>query len=280
VRIAFPASLGAALLFASPSLRAQSVDVTYLNGLVTIQCKEAPLSNVFERIEQATGIELTLEDEVKSKRLSANLAGLPVSMAVSRLLEGVGVNYIVMMDPYDWERVAKIFVGAGGGGPARSAGPVREPVVTEEPEETFEDVPPESFEEGMEGMEFGDAADPGLEMPEGMENPDEFGVVEDPEAFAPPGSSPLPEFLPPAQSFPRSNFTPGLPQRNQRTQGAQSGQSGLNQPQQFEQQDPANTPPATYPFTDPFGRPIPIPPGMNQQQQQQQRRQQQQQQQQ
>jgi len=280
VRNALIASLGAALLLASPSLWAQSVDVTYLNGLVTIQCKDAPLSNVFERIEGATGIELTLEDEVKSKRLTANLSGLPVSMAVSRLLEGVGVNYIVMMDAYDWERVAKIFVGAGGGGPARSAGPARGPVVPEEPEEAFEELPPESFEEGMEGMELGDAADPGLDMPpEDMANPDEFGVVEDPEAFAPPGSSPLPDFLPPAQSFPRSNFTPGLPQRNQRTQGAQ----GFNQPQQFQEQDPANTPPATYPFTDPFGRPIPIPPGMNQQQQQQQqqqRRQQQQQQQQ
>jgi hypothetical protein len=276
VRIASIASLGAALLLGAPSLWAQSVDVTYLNGLVTIQCKDAPLTNVFERIGQATGIELTLEDEVKSKRLTANLSGLPVSMAVSRLLEGVGVNYIVMMDPYDWESVAKIFVGAGGGGPARSAGPVRTPVVAEEPEESFDDVPPEAFEEGMEGMELGDAADPGLELPpEEMENPDEFGAVEDPGALAPPGSSPLPEYLPPAQSFPRSSFTPGLPQRNQRTQG------GFNQQQQAPEQDPANTPPpATYPFTDPFGRPIPIPPGMNQQQQPQQRRQQQQQQQQ
>ena len=179
--------------------------------------------------------------------------------------------------------MAKIFVGAGGGGPARSAGPVRGPVVAEQPEEAIEDVPPESFEEGMDAMEMGDATDPGLEAPpEEMANPDDFGGAEDPGAVAPPGSSPLPDYLPPAQSFPRSSFTPGLPQKNQRTQGGQSGQSGqsgLNQPQQFQEQDPANTPPATYPFTDPFGRPIPVPPGMNNQQQQpQQRRPQQQQQ--
>ena len=273
MRIGSIASLGAALLFASQASWAQSVEVTYLNGLVTIQCKDAALSSVFERIEQATGIELTLEDEVKSKRLTANLSGLPVSMAVSRLLEGVGVNYIVMMDPSDWERVAKIFVGAGGGGPARSAGPIRAPMAPQEPEEAFEDVP-ESFEEGMDGMDLGDAVDPGLDLPpEEMENPDEFGGVEDPEAVAPPGSSPLPDYLPPAQSFPRSSFTPGLPQGNQRSQG------GINQQQQLQEQDPGNTPPATYPFTDPFGRPIPVPPGMNQKQQQQKRRQQQQQQQ-
>jgi len=277
VRIGSIASLGAALLFLSQALWAQTVDVTYQNGLVSIQCAEAALSSVFERIEQAAGIELMLDDEVKSKRLSANLTGLPVSMAVSRLLEGAGVNYIVMMDPYDWGRVDKIFVGAGGGGPARAAGPVRGPAMPAEPEEEpFEDVPPESFEEGMDAMDMGDAVDPGIEAPpEDMQNPDEFGAVEDPEAFAPPGSSPLPDFLPPAQSFPRSNFTPGLPQRgNQRTQGGQSGQRGV-QGQQPQGQDPANVPPATMPFTDPFGRPIPVPPGMNQQQKRQQQQQQQ-----
>jgi len=272
VRIVSIASLGAALLLVSQAAWAQPVDVTYRNGLVTIQCKDAPLSSVFERIEQTTGIELTLEDDVKSKRLSANLIDLPVSMAVSRLLEGVGVNYIVMMDPFDWGRVDKIFVGAGGGGgTARAAGPARGPVMPEEPiEEAYEEVPPESFEDGMEAMDPGDAMDPGLEAPpEEMQNPEDFEGAEDPEAFAPPGSSPLPDFLPPAQSFPRSSFTPGLPQGNQRTQG------GMNQ-QQPQEQDPADTPPATFPFTDPFGRPIPVPPGMNQQQQKRQQQQQQQ----
>ena len=279
MRISPIVSLGAAFLFVAATSPAQPLEVTHLNGLVTIQCKDAPLSSVFERIEESTGIELTLEDEVKSKRLSANLVGLPVSMAVSRLLEGVGVNYIVMMDPLDWARVDKIFVGAGGGGPARSAGPARGPVepVLEEPmDEAYDEMPPESFEEGMEGMDagdMGDAVDPGLE---GIDSPDEFGAVDEGEFAPPPGSSPLPDFLPPTQSFPRSSFTPGLP--DQRTQGSQGGQVGMNPQAQPEEQDPANME-GTLPFTDPFGRPIPIPPGMNQQQlqqqQQQQRRQQQ-----
>lgn len=270
MRIVSIVSLGAALLFVSQVSEAQPVQVTHRTGLVTIQCKDAPLSSVFERIEAEAGIELTLEDEVKSKKLTANLVDVPVAMAVARLLEGVGVNYIVMMDPSDWGTVDKIFVGAGGGGPARAAGPVRGPVVPEEPaEEAFEEAPPESFEEGVEGMEPGGAMDPGIEAPpEDMPNPDEFGAGEDPGAGAPPGSSPLPDFLPPAQSFPKSSFTPGLPRTNQRTQGGTQ--------QQPQNQDPANTPPATFPFTDPFGRPIPIPPGMNQQQQQKRQQQQQQ----
>lgn len=276
MRIASIVSLGAALLFVSRTSPAQPVEVTHLNGLVTIQCKNAPLSSVFERIEEATGIELTLEDEVKSKRLTANLVGLPVAMAVARLLEGMGVNYIVMMDPSDWGRVDKIFVGAGGGGPARAAVPVRGSVPAEPVDEAFEEAPPESLEGGTDPGDMGDAVDPGLEAPpEDVQSPDESGAGQDQgDMAAPPGSSPLPDFLPPPQSFPRSSFTPGLPGGNQRTQ------SGTNQKpqQQQQQQDPANTPPATFPFMDPFGRPIPIPPEMNQQQKQQQKRQQQQQQ--
>ncbi len=168
MRIISFVSLGAAFLFVSRPSAAQPVEVTHLNGLITIQCKDAALSSVFERIEQATGIDLTLEDEVKSKKLSANLVGLPVSMAVSRLLEGVGVNYIVMMDPSDWGRVDKIFVGAGGGGARAAGGPVRTPMVPEEQpvDEAFDEVPPEDFEEGVDGMDpggMGDAMDPALE---------------------------------------------------------------------------------------------------------------------
>jgi hypothetical protein len=278
LRIASIVSFGAAFLLVSHPSPAQPVEVTYLNGLVTIQCDDAALSSVFERIEAATGIELTLEDEVKAKKLSANLVGLPVSMAVSRLLEGAGVNYIVMMDPSDWERVDKIFVGGGGGGSSRAAaGPVRGPTMAEEPEEVYEEPPPDSFEEEMDAMDpgdMGDAVDPGLEgAPEDMENPDEFGAGQDPSQFeAPPGSSPVQEFLPPAQQFPRSSFTPGLPRGNQRNPGT------MGQPQQLEEQDPAN-PGGMMPFTDPFGRPIPVPPGTNQGQQQPRRQQQQQQQQ-
>jgi hypothetical protein len=295
MRIASIVSLGAAFLFLSRPSTAQPVDVTYLNGLVSIRCKDAALSSVFEQIEAATGIELTLEDEVKSKRLTANLEGIPVALAVSRLLEGVGVNYIVMMDPGDWDRVDKIFVGGGGGGePSRAAGPVRAPVFEQPAEEAYEEEAPESYEDGtdmMEAGDMGDAVDPGLEAaPEDM-LPDEFGAGQDPsEMEAPPGSSPAQEFLPPTQQFPRSSFTPGLPRGNQRNNQSSFGQSGFGQSgfgqqpfgqqqQPFgQQQDPSN-PESMMPFTDPFGRPIPVPPGMNQPQQtQQQRRQQQQQQ--
>lgn len=229
------------------NLWAQPLSVSHRDGLVTIQCDNAPLSSVFEQLERQAGIELILEDAVKSKRLTASLVDVPVSMAVSRLLEGMGVNYAVMMDPRDWGQVDKVFVGAGGGGPARSMAPAR--AMPEPPEDDYDDF---GDPEAMGDLGFGV---PGDELQEELQQ--DFGEFPNP-----PGSSPVPSFLPPTPSYPRSNFTPGLP--NNRPPPRQQG--GTGSPGAT---SPANPPPATFPFMDPFGRPIPVPPDMNRQQQDQ-----------
>ena len=233
-----------------------AVSASYEGGLVSISCRNAPLESVFEKLEQVAGVELILEDAVKNKRLTANLENVPLAMAVQRLLEGNGVNYAVMMDPRDWGRVDKVFVGAGGGGPARSAPPPRRPPVNPDPG-------PDSINDGYD--DFNDMDEMDAEDFDDMS--DDF--VDDPNApadFAPPGSSAIPSYLPPQQSFPRSNFTPGLPRPE--APGAAPGAT---------QQQPNETPPppATMPFMDALGRPIPVPPDMNQQEQQRRRQQQQ-----
>ena len=162
-------------------------------------------------------------------------------MALQRLLEGNGVNYAVMMDPRDWGRVDKVYVGAGGGAPARRAAPPprRAPQPRPQPvEEDYDDYDDEldEFEDDVEEM-------------------DDEEMGDDQNAFPPPGSSPVPSYLPPQQNFPRSSFTPGAaPQQQQPLQP-----SGTNAP-----------PPATFPFLDAFGRPIPVPPNQQQRQNQQQ----------
>jgi hypothetical protein len=256
-------SLAVAVVLSSHSAAwAQPVSVTHRDGLLTIQCKDAPLSNIFGMIEKEAGVELVLEDEVKSKRLSANLTDVPVAMAVQRLLEGAGVNYIVMMDPSNWGRVGKIFVGAGGGGPARSAQAPRGPIAPEPPEEVYEDTA-----DTVDPLDAGNIPADAMENPQiDQQNQEEFGTPDNPDPGAqnPPGSSPIPDFFGQQQAFPRSNFTPGP---------ANANPFGTQQQQQPQQQNPQTAPPATFPFTDPFGRPIPVPPEMNQQQQQQQQQQ-------
>ena len=169
--------------------------VTFDAGLVSISCQNAPLSAVFDMLEEVTGIEFILEDAVKSTKLSADLTDVPLAMAVQRLLEGNGVNYAVMMDPRDWGRVDKVYVGAGGGAPARRAAPPprRAPQPRPQPvEEDYDDYDDEldEFEDDVEEM-------------------DDEEMGDDQNAFPPPGSSPVPSYLPPQQNFPRSSFTPG-----------------------------------------------------------------------
>ena len=232
-----------------------AVSASYEGGLVSISCRNAPLASVFEKLEEVAGLELILEDAVKNKRLTANLEGVPLAMAIQRLLEGNGVNFAVMMDPRDWGRVDKIYVGAGGGGPARSAPPPRRPLVRQ-PDPVDDGY--DDFDDMMdEDDDFEDMSDDLVDDPDNENGPADF---------APPGSSPVPSYLPPQQSFPRSNFTPGLP-----GSVAPGANAGTNQAQ------PNQTapPPATMPFMDALGRPIPVPPDMNQQEQR--RRQQQQQ---
>jgi len=263
---------GAATLWARSGAWAQPASVTHHDGLLTIECKDAPLSSVFGLIEKEAGVELVLEDEVKSKKLTASLDDLPVAVAVQRLLEGAGVNYIVMMDPSNWGRVGKIFVGAGGGGPARSVQARRGPVAVEPPEEVYEDTA-DAFDPADAGNVPGDGTENADIDP--SQNPEEFGAPDAANGGLqnPPGSSPVPDFFGKQQTFPKSNFTPGP---GVSPFGGQQQQPSMQPQPQQQQQNPSTAPPATFPFTDPFGRPIPIPPGMNQQQRQQQQQQQQQ----
>ena len=233
----FPLLFAAFFVLAPLSAGAQPVAVTFDAGLVSISCQNAPLSAVFDLLEEVTGIELILEDAVKSTKLSAHLTDIPLAMAVQRLLEGNGVNYAVMMDPRDWGRVDKVYVGARGGAPAQRAAPPPRRAPQPRPQPVEDDY---DYDDETDDYDYDDMDDmAGQEM-------------DDPNALPPPGSSPVPSYLPPQQSFPRSSFTPGLsPPQQQSLQP-----SSVNPP-----------PPATFPFLDALGRPIPVPPNQQQQQQ-------------
>ena len=242
----FPLLFAAFFVLAPLPLAAQPVTVTFDAGLVSISCQNAPLSAVFDVLEEVTGVELILEDAVKSTKLNANLTDVPLAMAVQRLLEGNGVNYAVMMDPRDWGRVDKVYVGAGGGAPARRAAPPPRRAPQPRPQPVEDDY--DDYDDEMDDF-----------FQDDMDDMDDNQMEDDENPFPTPGSSPVPSYLPPQQSFPRSSFTPGLAQQQQ--QPLQP--SGANPP-----------PPATFPFMDALGRPIPIPPNQQQQQQQRQKRQQ------
>jgi hypothetical protein len=182
--------------------------------------------------------------------LTAELEAQPVHLALERLLEGAGVNYAMSFDPQDWTRVTRIFIGKGGESPSASSAPqasssrrtVRRPPARRT-------APADDFEEDPDMMEdeFTDEDLPDeMDAEEGFEPPPEF------EEQAPPS------FGTQAPSYPRSPFTPGIESNPFNSPPPQQGQGGA-QPQ--EEEGPSDNPPAYYPFLDPFGRPIPVPPG-------------------
>ena len=262
----------AILAATAPNAHSQSTSVSYHGGLITIRCSNATLEQVFEQVKSETGLELFLEDPVKSKRLTADIEAQPVNQALERLLAGAGVNYAMMFDREDWTRVDKIFIGEGGGAVAssqpgqnpqnrRSARPPRR-----------RPTPPEQAED-----EYDDEPDEELDDPSDMDDVDDTGQMEGAEGdFQDEAPAPAadPGYLPPPPAFPRSSFTPGLessPFGTKTGGNKQQEQSGSGSP------STRPAPPAYYPFTDQFGRPIPVPTDPNASQQQEDQKQQEQQ---
>lgn len=254
------AILSLAVFCLAPALTgaAGNLTVSYNDGLITLICSDVPLDQVFEQIKATTGMELILEDAIKNTSLTANIDAQPLRLAIERLLAGSGVNYAMFFDRQDWQKVDKIYIGGGGGGPATPSRQAnsRPPARRQTARRPAPEVDPYA-EEDMTEEDFDaeEDADP-------ME--DEANLDTAPGAV-PDASS----FIPPAPSFPRSSFTPGL---ESSPFGANAqGQSGAATP--APNTGGTNTPPpAYYPFLDPLGRPIPVPPGATNPQQQQQQK--------
>ena len=225
----------AILAFTTPNAHSQSTSVFYHGGLITIRCSDATLEQVFEQIKSETGLELFLEDPVKSKRLTADIEAQPVNQALERLLVGAGVNYAMMFDREDWQRVDKIFVGEGGGAFASS-----QPAPNQRNTRRARRKP-QPVEQ-----------DEGLEDPSNINDYDDTGEGDGDFQDEAPAPAVDPGYLPPPPAFPRSSFTPGL---ESSPFGAQT----------------------YYPFTDQFGRPIPVSTDPNASQQQEDQKQQEQQ---
>jgi hypothetical protein len=222
------------------------LEVTFENDLLTVRCVETPLARVFEQIKSATGMELILEDEVKTKRLTAEIVSQPAHSAIERLLEGAGVNYAMSFDVQNWQRVSMVFIGTGGA-PVASSKPAAQPRATSRRRPVRRSSPAEDPDQDyVEDLDdFEDE-----ELPGEMQNDMIEGQPDQP-------IGPGPGTPPP--SYPRSRFTPGL----------ESSPFGQTTPQVPPATEPTpNQPPAYYPFLDPFGRPIPVP----QQQQEQQKK--------
>lgn len=260
MRILHLGPIAAAALLMAPSLKAS--EVQYQGGRMTIRCNNENLGQLFEQIKTATGMELILDGAVKNTRLTADISGEPLNLAIERLMEGSGLNYVMLMDRADWQRVAKMFITSGGSSGATAPGRAATPAplarralpreAEEEPDIAPEEAAPEDF--------AGDAGNEDATDDQGGENAPQ----------APPIAAPPPNYLPAPQNFPRSSFTPGFDKNpfggastTQPTPGYPNGANPYGGPpgsMTTPGASPNAPPPANFPFVDAFGRPIPVNP--------------------
>jgi hypothetical protein len=195
-----------------PALHGQPgrVDVEAANGRLTVHAKEAPLADVLDRIAGQTGTKILYQGPRPSPLVTVAMENLSELEALSRLLEGLGLNHVFQMDASGTKVEMLIVDEAFGSGPstARSRG--------QTPTRVFRRpmLPP-----GRVGEGGPDVVDPGEEAPEPDDGflgpgalPDAAGLPatatgETPEA----GSSEPPpaEVAPP--EFPGEASTPSAP---------------------------------------------------------------------
>jgi hypothetical protein len=210
---ALPLFLASALA-AAGSARAE-VDVQLKGGKVDLRATAAPLTEVLDRLSRATGMKVVQQGATPSMLLSLHLQDRTPAEAVFGVLEGLGLNYALVLDAAGQKIDTLVLAGAAGAKmattsvPAASAAPAPPPRYVPRPEAPPPGSGPDaSDDEGEEEMpvdEGEDASDEGDEAAEAAAAAAEAGGKG-------PGGPRGSVLQTPAQSvFPTSPFAPRAP---------------------------------------------------------------------
>ena len=111
----------AATLLAGSAAGAE-INIRVAEGRVDLSTNAAPVADVLERLSKQTGMKVVYEGSPPRQLVSVSLAGRTPAEAVVGLLEGLGLNYMLLGDP-SGARVQTLMMG--GAAPATpSARPV------------------------------------------------------------------------------------------------------------------------------------------------------------
>lgn len=161
---------------------------------VSVRAVSAPVAEILERLARTTGMRVVYDGPVPRQVLTATLEGYAPAAAVLSVLEGLGLNYALVMDPSGARVDQLLILGAAAPGPAspRSTPPVaRRGVPNPEPES------PEQLLEALQNEPESEESDP--------DELDELIAQPAPEQPPPGPAGPRPP------EYPSSSFTPRLP---------------------------------------------------------------------
>jgi hypothetical protein len=193
------------LVFPPPSGFAD-IDVQAKNGLLTLHVQTAPLVEVLEKVSHETRLKVVYEGARPSQLVTVNIEQLSETEALSRLLEGLGVNYAFQTDASGRRVELLIISGSSGTSPAvaSSGTPSRGRPFPERSFQPPEPEPPPELAEDPAG-ELPESPEPGMEIPAP-------GFAPESAEIAPPSFPSEASYTTPLQPFP---FYASYPSRAQ-----------------------------------------------------------------
>ena len=190
--------VGALLAAASP-LQAE-VDVRVTGGRVSVQAVGAPVGEILEGIARRTGMRLASDSPLPRQTLTASFEDRTPAEAVLSVLEGLGLNYALVMDA-SGTRVDQLLILGTASVSSAAASPAGRP----SPPGRLQRQPPPTQEEEVEMQQgqddVADTMDDDLSQEEAGQQAGE--------AAAPVPQAP--SILPPVPEYPSSPFSPRLP---------------------------------------------------------------------
>ena len=172
------AAIGLVMAAAQPA--GGAVEVRQAQGRISIQATGVPLRQLLDSLARETGMKVLYEGAAPERSLTVQILDRSPAEAVMALLEGLGLNYALMLDSSGSGVQTLLFTGPPAEGTSRAAPAVQDRKTTTRPRQ--EEPPPETEEPP--------------EAPAPQSEP------------APGAASPLPGANVPR--YPRSPFTPGV----------------------------------------------------------------------
>jgi hypothetical protein len=130
---------GTAALLAVAIVAGAELNIQLKGVTVDIHARQVPLQQVLDQLSQKTGMKIVYDTEPPQETISVDFKGLGVPAAVTELLRGHGLTYVMAMDR-SGQRVATLLLTHGGGGAVRGGAPAPPPPMQpEEPQEYYEE---------------------------------------------------------------------------------------------------------------------------------------------
>ncbi|SRR5258708_723241 len=138
-----------------PVAKTNGVSVQFANGLLTIHSSGATLSEVLFQIQKQTGAEIAIPSGTEQDRVAADFGPAPASEVLGELLNGSGMNFVVVGSEADPNKLRSVILTQKTGGieptpgfaQAYTPAPTAENVEPENPEiaplPTDENAPPQ-----------------------------------------------------------------------------------------------------------------------------------------